>query len=334
MLRVTKEMLLQVENLRTHFFTDAGVVKAVDGVSFSLGRGETLGVVGESGSGKTMMALSLLRLVPDPPGKIVAGRILYQLTQTGGPVDLLMLSSRQMRDVRGKRLAMIFQEPMTSLNPVFTIGSQIGEAIELHVGGTKREIRERTMDILKLVGMPAAERRIDDYPHQLSGGMRQRAMIAIALSCKPDVLIADEPTTALDVTIQAQILELIEDLQKRLGMAMILVTHDFGVIAEASKRVIVMYAGRFLEEGPTEDIFSNPLHPYTQGLLRAIPPLEKHPHRGHLPTISGTVPSLLNLPRGCTFQDRCPKVEPRCRIEEPALEDKGGGRCVRCYYPG
>jgi oligopeptide/dipeptide ABC transporter ATP-binding protein len=326
--------LLQVENLRTHFFTDAGVVKAVDGVSFSLNRGETLGIVGESGCGKTMMALSLLRLIPDPPGKIVSGRILFQLTQTGGPVDLLMLSLRQMRDIRGRRLAMIFQEPMTSLNPVFTIGNQIGEAIEMHMKVSGNKLRDQTLDILKLVGMPAPEQRIDSYPHQLSGGMRQRAMIAMALSCRPDVLIADEPTTALDVTIQAQILDLIADLQKRLGMAMILVTHDFGVIAEVTKRVMVMYAGRFVEEGPTTEIFAHPLHPYTQGLLRAILPLHKMADKAPLATIPGSVPNLINLPRGCTFQDRCPKVEPRCRIEEPPLEEKGNGRKVRCYYPG
>ena len=326
--------LLQVENLKTHFFTDAGVLKAVDGVSFSLNRGETLGVVGESGCGKTMMALSLLRLVPDPPGKIVGGHIWFQLTKTGGPVDLLLLNPKQMRDIRGKRLAMIFQEPMTSLNPVFTIGDQIGEVIELHIGGSKREVREKTIEILRLVGIPAAERRINDYPHQLSGGMRQRTMIAMALSCHPDILIADEPTTALDVTIQAQILELIAGLQARLNMAMILVTHDFGVIAEVTKRVIVMYAGRFVEEGPTEEIFANPLHPYTQGLLKAILPIRKKEGKTRLATITGTVPNLACLPRGCTFQDRCPKVQPRCRIEEPLLEPKGEGRKVRCYYPG
>ncbi len=326
--------LLNVENLKTHFFTEAGTVKAVDGVSFTLGRGETLGVVGESGCGKTMMALSLLRLVPDPPGRIVGGRILYQLTQTGGPVDLLMLTDRQMRDIRGKRLAMIFQEPMTALNPVYTIGNQIGEAIELHIGGTKKEVRQKTVEMLKLVGIPAPEKRVDDYPHQLSGGQRQRAMIAMALSCRPDVLIADEPTTALDVTIQAQILNLIEELQGRLGMAVILVTHDFGVIAEVTKRVIVMYAGRFVEEAPTTEIFANPLHPYTRGLLSSIPPLKRLDKKTKLKTISGTVPNLAGLPRGCTFQDRCPKVEPRCRIDEPELVEVGSGHKVRCYFPG
>lgn len=324
--------LLQVENLKTYFFTEEGVVRAVDDVSFSLNRGETLGVVGESGCGKTMMALSLLRLVPDPPGKIVGGKILYQLTSSGGPVDLLLIKSAQMRHVRGRRLAMIFQEPMTSLNPVLTIGSQIGEAVELHMGGSKKEVRMQAIEMLKLVGIPAPEKRVDDYPHQLSGGMRQRAMIAMALSCKPDVLIADEPTTALDVTIQAQILDLINGLQQRLGMAMILVTHDFGIVAEVTRHVIVMYAGRFVEEGPTADVFAKPLHPYTQGLLRSILPLRKTKQK--LQTIPGLVPDLINLPRGCTFQNRCPKVKPRCRIEEPPLESHGGGKKVRCYYPG
>jgi peptide/nickel transport system ATP-binding protein/oligopeptide transport system ATP-binding protein len=324
--------LLQVENLKTYFYTDEGVVKAVDGVSFSLDRGETLGVVGESGCGKTMMALSLLRLVPEPPGKIVGGKILYQLTSSGGPVDLLLIKPAQMRHVRGKRLAMIFQEPLTSLNPVLSIGSQIGEAVEIHMGGSKKEIKRQTIEMLKLVGIPAPEKRADDYPHQLSGGMRQRAMIAMALSCKPDVLIADEPTTALDVTIQAQILDLINDLQQRLGMAMILVTHDFGIVAEVTRRVIVMYAGRFVEEGPTADVFEKPLHPYTQGLLRSILPLKKTKQK--LQTIPGLVPDLINLPRGCTFQNRCPKVKPKCRIEEPQLESIENGRKVRCYYPG
>lgn len=324
--------LLQVENLKTYFFTEEGVVKAVDDVSFSLDRGETLGIVGESGCGKTMMALSLLRLISDPPGKIVDGKILYQLTGSGGPVNLLLLKNSQMRQVRGKKMAMIFQEPMTSLNPVLTIGDQIGEAIALHIGGTKKEIRKKTVEILKLVGIPAAERRIDDYPHQLSGGMRQRAMIAMALSCKPDVLIADEPTTALDVTIQAQILDLINDLQHKLDMAMILVTHDFGIVAEVTKRVIVMYAGRFVEEGSTKDVFAKPLHPYTQGLLRSIPSLKKGGVREKLMTIPGLVPDLADLPRGCSFQNRCPKVQPKCRLEEPPLEDKDGQK-VRCFYP-
>jgi oligopeptide/dipeptide ABC transporter ATP-binding protein len=249
-------------------------------------------------------------------------------------VDLLQLSNKQIRKVRGKNMAMIFQEPMTSLNPVLTIGSQIGEAIKLHMGGSKKEIRERILEILRLVGIPAADRRIDEYPHQFSGGMRQRAMIAMALSCRPEVLIADEPTTALDVTIQAQILELIAGLQEKLGMAMILVTHDFGVIAEVTKRVIVMYAGKFVEEGKTEDVFKTPLHPYTRGLLASIPLLKKEKFGSKMQTIPGVVPDLAHLPYGCSFADRCPKVQERCRKEYPTYDEKGPGRRVRCFYPG
>jgi len=327
-------MLLQVENLKTHLFTDAGVVRAVDGVSFSLGRGETMGLVGESGSGKSMMALSLMRLVPEPAGRIVGGKILYQLTETGGPVDLMMLSEKQMRGVRGKRLAMVFQEPMTSLNPVYTIGDQIGEAVALHEGGDKAAVRRRVLEMLRMVGIPAPERRIDEYPHQLSGGMRQRAMIAMALSCRPDVLIADEPTTALDVTIQAQILELIGKLQAELGMALILVTHDLGVVAEMATRVIVMYAGQFVEEGTVEELFKRPLHPYTQELIKAIPPLVKKGDGEKLHTIPGSVPDLKNLPRGCYFADRCPKAVERCR-QEPVPDDPCKvGRLVRCFFAG
>ena len=326
--------LLSVHNLTTHFFTDEGVVRAVDDVSFSLERGESLGVVGESGCGKSVMAMSLLRLVPEPPGRIVSGSILYRLGAGEAPTDLIALSDKKMRSIRGKRMAMIFQEPMTSLNPVYTIGDQIGEAIELHEGGNRGEVRNRTIEMLKLVGIPAPEKRIDDYPHQLSGGMRQRAMIAMALSCHPDVLIADEPTTALDVTIQAQILELIAELQQRLGMSLILITHDFGIVAEVTSRVIVMYAGQIVEEGATERIFDDPRHPYTQGLLRSIPPLGKTISRSHLETIRGIVPNLAHLPRGCHFQDRCPKVQDRCRREEVPDDPCGIGRLVRCFYAG
>ncbi len=326
--------LLSVSDLRTHFFTDAGVVKAVDGVSFSMERGQTLGLVGESGCGKSVMSLSLMRLVPDPPGRIVSGRIEFQLTATGGPVDLLKLSEPQMRKVRGKRLAMIFQEPMTSLNPVYTIGDQIGEAVKLHEGGSRAQVHRRVIEMLGLVGIPSAERRAGDYPHQLSGGMRQRAMIAMALSCRPDVLIADEPTTALDVTIQAQILELIRKLQGELGMTLILVTHDLGVVAEMARRVIVMYAGRFVEEGGVEEIFKRPMHPYTQGLLRAIPPLAKLNAGERFNTIPGLVPDLANLPRGCAFADRCPKARERCREEDVPEDPCNTGRLVRCFYAG
>lgn len=321
--------LLEVKNLTTQFFTDDGVVKAVDGVSFSLERGETLGIVGESGSGKSVTALSIMRLVQTPPGRIVDGSV-----RLNGSTDLLKLSRKEMRDVRGKRIAMIFQEPMTSLNPVYTIGDQIGEAIGLHTGGTSSQVKDRTIEMIHTVGIPEPQRRYDEYPHQLSGGMRQRAMIAMALSCKPDILLADEPTTALDVTIQAQILELIAGLQRKFGMAMILVTHDFGVIAEVTERVIVMYAGQFVEEGATKDIFADPQHPYTQGLLRSIPPLEKMPEGEKLPTIKGVVPHLARLPRGCNFQDRCPKVQARCRENEVPYDDLEGGRRVRCFFPG
>lgn len=326
--------LLEVENLKTHFFTDAGVVKAVDGVSFAIDRGETLGIVGESGCGKSVTALSLMRLIQDPPGRIVGGNLLYRHEGTGKPTDLLKLSPSRMRAVRGRRIAMIFQEPMTCLNPVYTIGDQIGEAIALHEGGDANTVKARVIEMLRTVGIPAPERRFVEYPHQLSGGMRQRAMIAMALSCKPDLLLADEPTTALDVTIQAQILELIADLQHKFGMAMILVTHDFGVVAEVTQRVIVMYAGQFVEEGMTEELFRHPQHPYTQGLLKSIPPLEKMPSGSMLPTIKGNVPDLSKLPKGCAFQDRCPKVQQKCRETEVPYDDLGDGRKVRCFFPG
>jgi oligopeptide/dipeptide ABC transporter ATP-binding protein len=326
--------LIEVKNLKTHFFTDAGVVRAVDDVSFSLDPKETLGVVGESGCGKTVAALSLMRLVPEPPGKIVGGQILYRFPEAPAPVDLLALNESQMRHVRGKRLAMIFQEPMTALNPVYTIGDQIGEAVSLHEGGTSKAVRKRVVEMLKLVGIPAPQRRVDDYPHQLSGGMRQRAMIAMALSCRPDILIADEPTTALDVTIQAQILQLMRKLKDDLHMALILVTHDLGVIAEVAERVVVMYAGRFVEMGSCEQIFGEPMHPYTQGLLRALPPLRKQPAGKRLASIPGTVPDLIHLPGGCAFADRCPKVRPHCRVEPVPDDPCDVGRLVRCFYAG
>jgi oligopeptide/dipeptide ABC transporter ATP-binding protein len=326
--------LLSVQQLKTHFFTDGGVVRAVDGVSFALGRGRTLGLVGESGCGKSVMSLSLMRLVPDPPGRIVSGSMHFQLTQSSGPVDLLKLTEAQMRRVRGKRLAMVFQEPMTSLNPVYTIGDQIGEAIRLHEGGSRERVRVRVVEMLHLVGIPSPEKRAKDYPHQLSGGMRQRAMIAMALSCKPDVLIADEPTTALDVTIQAQILDLLRKLQAELGMALLLVTHDLGVIAEMAQDVIVMYAGKFVEAGSVGDIFHNPMHPYTQGLLRAIPPLMRLQAGEKFSTIPGVVPDLSRLPRGCAFADRCPRAQERCRQEEIPEDPCNVGRLVRCLYAG
>src|SRR5262245_31633437 len=287
--------VLQVENLQTYFYTRTGLVKAVDGVSFSLRRGETLAVVGESGCGKSVTALSLMRLVADPPGRIVGGAVRLD------GIDLLGLDGSAMRQIRGKEISMIFQEPMTSLNPVMTIGRQIREALMLHGAASRQAARERTLEMLQLVGIPEPSQRVKEYPHQLSGGMRQRAMIAMALACNPKVLIADEPTSALDVTIQAQILELMESLRRKLGTAMILITHDLGVVAETADRVIVMYAGRKVEEAAVDDLFANALHPYTRGLMNSIPRLalmrhEKAPANGRLQEIPGIVPALSNLP--------------------------------------
>lgn len=311
------EQVLEVNHLQTSFRTEEGVVKAVDDVSFRVYPGRTLGIVGESGCGKSVTSLSIMRLIPNPPGQITGGEILYK------GKNLLKLSASEMRGIRGNEISMIFQEPMTSLNPVFTIGNQIMEAISLHQDVSRQECRTKAIEMLKLVGIPSPETRIDDYPHQLSGGMRQRVMIAMALSCNPQVLIADEPTTALDVTIQAQILELLLDLQNRVGMAMILITHDLGVVAEACDDVLVMYAGRVVEQGRVEEIFKNPRHPYTQGLLNSIPTLAKDSagkvRKKRLETIPGIVPNLLHLPRGCRFQDRCKHVIDQCREAEPEL---------------
>jgi len=315
--------LLQIEDLKTHFFTSSGVVKAVDGVSLSVPEGGTLGIVGESGSGKSVTAMSVLRLVSEP-GRIVGGKVL--LRHNGESVDLLTLPVERLRDVRGGKIAMVFQEPMTSLNPVFTIGDQIEEAVALHQTGlSKPERWAKVVESLSLVRVPDPERAARSYPHELSGGMRQRAMIAMALSCRPKLLIADEPTTALDVTIQAQVLELLRELREKLGMALVLITHDLGIIAETVDRVAVMYAGRVVEEGATADLFANPRHPYTRALLHALPTLET---KGRLQTIPGSVPDLSKLPRGCAYQDRCERVQARCRSEEPPLE--GGSRC---FYP-
>src|SRR5438874_1987374 len=284
-----KQSLLDIRGLRTQFFTDDGLARAVDGVSYALARGETVGVVGESGCGKSVTALSVLRLIPDPPGKIVDGQILFEGT------NLLTLSPAEMRRIRGNDISMIFQEPMTSLNPVFTIGNQIAEAVRLHQGLSKKEAMNKAVEMLTLVGIPVPERRVYEYPHQLSGGMRQRAMIAMALSCNPKVIIADEPTTALDVTIQAQVLELIRDLQRRLGIAMLLITHDLGVVAETADNVIVMYAGRKMEEAPVRQLFAEPRHPYTRGLLKSMPRLrssvsEPEAAKPRLAEITGMVP--------------------------------------------
>lgn len=316
--------LLEVKNLKTYFFTDDGVAKAVDDVSFALDKGETLGLVGESGCGKSVSALSIMRLIPDPPGKIVGGEILFKGT------DILKVSEKEMQDIRGNDIGMIFQEPMTSLNPVFTCGDQIEEAVVLHQKLNKEQAKEKAIEMLKLVGIPAPEQRYNEYPHQLSGGMRQRIMIAMALSCNPEILIADEPTTALDVTVQAQILELINKLQKELGMGVIMITHDLGVIAEVSTRVAVMYASKVAEYGNVNQIFYNPKHPYTIGLLNSIPKLSKSKSR--LATIEGNVPPPTAYPKGCHFCTRCSFVIDKCWTEQPPLfqiEEEHTAACWR-----
>ncbi len=314
--------VLEVRDLVTEFRTETGTVRAVDGVSFEIPARGTLGVVGESGCGKSVTALSIMRLVTSPPGRIASGSIRY------AGKDLLALSAPEMRAIRGNRIAMIFQEPMTSLNPVFTIGDQIGEAVQLHQKKSRREARAVALEMLGLVGIPSPEERIDAYPHQLSGGMRQRVMIAMALACKPDLLIADEPTTALDVTIQAQILDLLRQLQRDLGMSILLITHDLGVVAETCDEVVVMYAGRVVERAPTEALFAGPRHHYTAGLLRSVP---TGTHE-RLQEIPGMVPALDALPAGCKFVDRCPRAEAKCRDEEPALVALGASH-VRCHFP-
>jgi peptide/nickel transport system ATP-binding protein len=323
--------VLEVDGLQTYFFTRAGVLKAVDGLSFSLARGETLAVVGESGCGKSMAALSVMRLVPDPPGRIVGGSI----TLDGR--DLLKLDEAAMRNVRGNELSMIFQEPMTSLNPVLTIGEQIGEAIRLHQDLKESEVRKKAVDMLRKVRIPEPGLRAGEYPHQLSGGMRQRAMIAMALACNPKVLIADEPTTALDVTIQAQILELMVELQRETGTALILITHDLGIVAETAQRVVVMYAGRKVEEAGVEALFAEPLHPYTQGLLASIPRLPSMRGKpavagARLTEIPGMVPALTNLPEGCIFAPRCTLADDRCRTAYPPYEEKRPGHGAACWH--
>src|SRR6266436_1328427 len=309
--------ILQIDDLQTHFFTAIGTVRAVDGVSYSLKSGETLGVVGESGCGKSVMALSILRLVANPPGRVVGGAIRFE------GWNLLELSEAEMEKIRGNDISMIFQEPMTSLNPLYTVGRQISEAIALHEGLSRRDAMDKAVEMLRRVQMPEAERRAQAYPHQLSGGMRQRVMIAMALSCNPKVLIADEPTTALDVTIQAQILDLMRELQETLGTAIILITHDMGVVAENADRVVVMYAGRKVEEASAEDLFERPGHPYTKGLLGSLPKLDDAAYadtrRPRLNEIKGMVPSLANLPQGCTFAPRCGFAGDKCHAAYPPL---------------
>jgi len=319
-----EEHLLEVRNLCTYFHTEEGLGKAVDGVSFELRRGETLGLVGESGCGKSVSALSVMRLIPQPPGQIESGEILF------AGRDLLRLSEEEMCRVRGDEIAMIFQEPMTSLNPVLTCGFQITESVILHQGVSKQEARNRAIEMLRLVGIPAPEQRVDEYPHQLSGGMRQRVMIAMALSCNPQLLIADEPTTALDVTIQAQILELLQRLQEELKMAVLMITHDLGVIAEVADRVAVMYAGQVVEYASTRDLFNSPQHPYTRGLMQSVPRLDES--RERLDIISGIVPDAREFPEGCRFAPRCPLAEDRCRsasVELRALSEEHLGRCLK-----
>ncbi|SFL35872.1 ABC transporter ATP-binding protein [Halanaerobium salsuginis] len=320
---MSKEALVEVKNLQTYFYTEEGVVKAVDGVDYEIYPGETLGIVGESGCGKSVTSLSIMRLVESPPGKIEGGVINFQ------GKDLTKLSEKEMRKIRGNDISMIFQEPMTSLNPVYTVGDQIIEAIMLHKGVKRKEARQQAIEMLQKVGIPLPEQRVDEYPHQLSGGMRQRVMIAMALSCDPQLLIADEPTTALDVTIQAQILELMNSLKESYGMAIMMITHDLGVIAEVSDRVAVMYAGKVVEYTDVDSLFEDPKHPYTWGLMNSIPKLDKDVER--LEAIPGSVPSPLNFPEGCKFNTRCPLAEGKCFTDEPELIDAEAGHKVRCW---
>jgi peptide/nickel transport system ATP-binding protein len=321
--------ILEVRDLRTQFDTLDGVVRAVDGVSFDLERGETLGIVGESGCGKSVTAMSILRLIPPETGRIASGSIRFE------GEELTTLSEESMKRLRGHRISMIFQEPMTSLNPVLTVGTQIAENVVRHMNVSKKAARERAREMLELVRIADAARRLDEYPHQLSGGMRQRVMIAMALSCDPQVLIADEPTTALDVTIQAQILDLMLDLKEKTGTAIVLITHDLGVIAETTQRVVVMYAGRKVEEAPVEALFDNPLHPYTRGLMRAIPRLDVDADaagkRPRLQEIPGLVPILTRPIVGCAFAARCELASDRCRTTPPPVVDAGGGHSVACW---
>jgi len=318
-----QEKLVEIMDLKTHFFTDAGVVTSVDGVSYDIYRGETLGLVGESGCGKSVTALSIMRLVPDPPGRIVNGQILFDGR------DLTALSNKEMRKIRGNRIGMMFQEPMTSLNPVYTVGDQIIEAITLHLGKTYDEARELAINVLKVVGIPSPEQRVDEYPHQLSGGMKQRVMIAMSLVCKPDLVIADEPTTALDVTIQAQILDLLRYLQEKYGMSILLITHDLGVVAEMAHRVVVMYASKVVEQADVVELFKNPLHPYTVGLFKSIPKLDEE--QKELEPIRGVVPNPLDFPDGCHFHPRCPRAIERCREQEPPLVEVSPGHLSACW---
>lgn len=315
--------VLQIENLQTHFFTDRGQIPAVDGVTITVNKGEVVGIVGESGCGKSVTSLSVMKLVPNPPGKIVGGKIKFK------GEDLVTADEKRMRDIRGNEIAMIFQEPMTSLNPVFTIGNQIGEAVRLHTKASKKDSRARAIDMLKKVGIPRAEAIVDEYPHQLSGGMRQRVMIAMAMACNPELLIADEPTTALDVTIQAQILDLMRQLNQEAQTAILLITHDLGVVAEMCHRVVVMYAGNVIEEGDVRTILKKPKHPYTKGLLNSLPKLEESQER--LYSIPGNVPIPGSLTVGCRFAPRCDQATDLCRSEMPQLKAVGENHLSRCW---
>jgi oligopeptide/dipeptide ABC transporter, ATP-binding protein, C-terminal domain len=315
--------ILELQDLKTCFHTREGIVNAVDGVSYHLDVGEVLGVVGESGCGKSVTALSIMRLIPNPPGEIVSGAVLYKGS------NLLEKTERQMKKIRGNEISMIFQEPMTSLNPLFKIGDQIIETIVLHQSLSKKEAREKAIEMLSLVGIPLPSKRIDSYPHELSGGMRQRVMIAMALSCNPEILLADEPTTALDVTIQAQILELMCKLKDKTGTSIIMITHDLGIVAEMCNRIVVMYCGQIVEEGTVKEIFKNPLHPYTIGLLGSIPKIDTE--KGRLFNIKGNVPSLLKMPKGCRFSTRCTHCMKKCNEMEPDIIQVDGTRKVRCW---
>jgi len=313
--------ILKIKNLTTSFATPGGIIKAVDNASLDLGQGETLAIVGESGCGKTVLSLSVMGLIPDPPGRITGGEVLYR------DQDLVQLSDQEMQKIRGNKLSMVFQEPMTSLNPVFKIGDQIGETLRLHRGMDAKEAAEAAVDALKLVGIPNPHKRINSFPHELSGGMRQRVMIAMALVCSPEILIADEPTTALDVTIQSQILRLLDNLKNKMNGSLMLITHDLGVVARVATRVAVMYAGQVVESASITDIFKEPLHPYTQGLLNSVPRLGC---REELTPIPGNVPALLDLPKGCRFHPRCNRAFALCREQEPQILNKNG-RQVRCW---
>ena len=316
--------LLEVKNLKTHFFTADGVVKAVDGISYDVAEGEVVGIVGESGCGKSVGAMSIMRLVASPPGRIVEGEVLFE------GENLVEMDDKEMREIRGNRIAMVFQEPMTSLNPVLTIGRQLTETLELHQNMSKNEARDRAAELLSMVGIPDANQRLDDYPHQFSGGMRQRVMIAMALSCNPKLIIADEPTTALDVTIQAQILELMQDLSEKLGTALIIITHNLGVVARYADRVLVMYAGKIIETATAVELYKNPKHPYTLALLNSVPRLDSNEERVRLDAIDGLPPDLGNLPGGCSFAPRCKFAAESCLEEDPTLREIESGHNSAC----